>query len=368
MVVLAAFFIVYFLLLVIFLTGWNRAMQEQPASDGKETLISVVIPVRNEQMTILKLLENLSQQEYGKFEVIVVNDQSEDETIWVVTQFGMRNLKVIHNKGKGKKSAITTGVRHARGSVIVTTDADCSVSNQWLRAIHAHFHDPAVMMVFGGVRMVGEDTFLDALQSLEFSSLIGSGASAAALGTPVLCNGANLAFRKRAFSEVDGYEGNFHTPSGDDEFLMRKINARYKTGVRFVNDPSSVVTTQTQGDVNAFFNQRVRWASKWRYNSSLLSKGLAVLVVLFQVVFIINWFLIFTPLILQALFLLAIKIILEAAFLLQVCRFLRTRWNWLAFLSLQILYPLYTIIVSLASFVVPFQWKNRVFKPGLRFP
>ncbi|MEX2235735.1 MAG: hypothetical protein WD824_26490, partial [Cyclobacteriaceae bacterium] len=113
----------------------------------------------------------------------------------------------------------------------------------------------------------------------------------------------------------------------------------------------------------AFVNQRIRWASKWRHNSSLLAKSLAVLVLAMQVCFIINWFYAFTPLILQALFLMVVKMILEAAFLLQVCRFLGTHWNWLAFFGLQILYPLYVVVVAIASFFVPFEWKNRFFKP-----
>jgi len=369
MVVITTFFIVYFILLVIFLSGWKRALQQAPpAAPGKETMISVIVPVRNEESTILNLLEDLSRQQYKKFEVIVVNDESEDETVWVATHFGMNNLRVINNKGKGKKTAITSGVRRAKGSIIVTTDADCSLTPEWLKGIHAHFHDPEVMMAFGAVRMPGENNFFASLQALEFSSLAGSAASTAALGSPTLCNGANLAFRKKVFFDVNGYDGNLQTPSGDDEFLMRKIAKLHKGSIRFINDPYAVVTTRTQADIQAFLSQRIRWASKWRYNSSALAKGLAVLVLLIQISFIANWFLIFTPVILQSVFLVVIKIILEAAFLLQVCRFLQTPWNWLAFLSLQILYPLYVTMVGVGSFFVPFQWKNRVFRPDLRFP
>jgi hypothetical protein len=87
------------------------------------------------------------------------------------------------------------------------------------------------------------------------------------------------------------------------------------------------------------------------------------MVILFQVAFIANWFLIFTPFILQSLFYIAIKIILEAAFLLQVCRFLKIRWKWLTFFSLQVIYPFYVIGIGAASFFRPFEWKHRIFKP-----
>ena len=364
MIVVTAFFIFYFLLLIAFLAGWKRAMREpnEPVP-VKEPLISVVIPARNEELTIANLLRDLSFQHYKNFEVIVVNDDSEDETLWMASNAGLKNLQAVHNKGRGKKAAIATGVKLARGTIIVSTDADCSVPPQWLTHVRAGFRNQHVMMIFGGVRMEGGSSFFDALQSMEFSSLIGSGAATAAMGFPTTCNGANLAFRKKVFSEVKGYEGNLAIPSGDDEFLMRKIQSLYPGSIRFLHHEESVVSTTTHKDPDAFLNQRIRWASKWRFNSSWTARVLAVLIALLQLVFIINWAFIFSSFILQALFLIVVKMILEAAFLLQVCRFLQTRWNWLAFFSLQVIYPLYVLTVAVHSFFVPFQWKNRIFKP-----
>jgi hypothetical protein len=198
---------------------------------------------------------------------------------------------------------------------------------------------------------------------MEFASLIGSGAATAALGAPTMCNGANMAFRKKVFSEVKGYDGNLSIPSGDDEFLMRKIHKRYPDGIMFMNSDETVVTTMAQPDLHSFVNQRIRWASKWRHNSSLWSQMLAVAVIIFQLAFIANWFFIFTPMILQSLFYMTVKMILEAAFLLQVCRFLGTRWKWLSFLSLQFIYPFYVPAIGIASFFRPFEWKHRIFKP-----
>ena len=366
MVVLTGIFIIYFLLLVIFLVGWKSAMQQQAETpDTKEPLITVIIAVRNEALTIGNLLRDLSVQEYKNFEIIVVNDYSEDETLETVGRLALKNLHILHNWGTGKKAAITVGVRTARGSIIVTTDADCSVPPRWLKHIRAQFRNPEVMMAFGGVRLEsrGRNSFFDSLQAMEFSSLIGTGASTAALGFPTLCNGANLAFRKKVFSEVKGYEGNGEIPSGDDEFLLRKIQDRYPGSIRFMNSTEVLVSTHSEPTPEGFLNQRIRWASKWRFNSSLVARGLAVLVLITQVVFIVNWFYVFSPRIVPSLFLIVIKMILEAAFLLQVCRYLGTRWNWLAFFSLQIIYPLYVIAVAATSFLMPYQWKNRTFKP-----
>ena len=364
MALLTGIFIVYFLLLIVVLAGWKKAMS-RPSEEvtSKEPLISVIIPARNEEMTIGTLLRDLSVQEYKNFEIVIVNDDSEDETLWMVSRYELKNLTVVHNKGKGKKAAITSGIAAARGSIVVTTDADCSVPPQWLKHIRAPFREQKVMMVFGGVRLQGRETFFDALQSMEFSSLIGSGASTAAMGFPTMCNGANLAFRKKVFSEINGYQDNVDIPSGDDEFLMRKIQKRYPGSVRFINHPDAIVTTWTQNNPEAFFNQRIRWASKWKYNSSRITQAIAVTVVLFQLAFVINWVLVFTPFILQSLFFISLKMILEAAILLQVCRFLGTKWNWLAFFSLQVIYPFYVIAVAITSFFRPFEWKHRIYKP-----
>ena len=364
MAVLTVIFTLYFLLLIALLLGWKRATGVlSEVLHGREPMISVIIPVRNEESTIGKLLNSLSFQEYRNFEIIVVNDDSEDETLWMVSQCQLKNIHVIHNPGKGKKAAITAGVRAARGTIIVTTDADCSVSQQWLTQIRAPFRDNKVVMAFGGVRMEGNNSFFDSMQAMEFASLIGTGAATAALEMPILCNGANLAFRKKIFWEVKGYEGNMEIASGDDEFLMRKVHKRYPEGIKFIPSAEVVVTTRTQHDPKEFLNQRIRWASKWRYNTSRLAQAMALVVVFFQIFFIVNWFYIFTPSILQSLFLIVIKMILEAAFLLQVCRFLATPWNWLAFFSLQVVYPLYVIGTSVASFFRPFEWKHRVFRP-----
>jgi biofilm PGA synthesis N-glycosyltransferase PgaC len=362
--VLTVVFILYFLFLAAMLTGWKKAMNI-PSEEvkGKEPLISVLVPVRNEELRISALLDSLSFQEYRNFEIIIINDDSQDETLWMIGQSHLKNIHVINSPGKGKKAAITAGVRVAKGSIIVTTDADCIVSTRWLKHIRACFRDEKVKFAFGSVRMQGDNSFFDSLQTMEFSSLVGTGAATAALGHPTLCNGANLAFRKNVFQTVKGYEGNEMIPSGDDEFLMRKVHRQYPDGIRFINQVEATVTTSTQRGPMAFINQRLRWASKWRYNTSIVSTVLALLVVMFQVAFIVNWFYVFSPFILQAFFLIVVKMILEASFLLQVCRFLQTPWNWLAFFSLQFIYPFYVVGVGVASFLRPFEWKQRVFKP-----
>lgn len=216
-------------------------------------------------------------------------------------------------------------------------------------------------MVSGGVKLDENGSFFSRLQTMEFSSLIGSGASTLTVGYPTMCNGANLSFLKSAFYEVDGYEGNFSISSGDDEFLMRKINAKFPRSICFLNNPESVVSTEAQQSLKDFFRQRLRWAGKWKRNSSAWTKLLAVYIFFFQISFIVVLGSLLTDKmdLKIAFFLIASKIVLEFIFLSKVCTFLKVKWRTIYFLLLQLIYPLYVIVIAIASNFISTSWKER---------
>ncbi|MEO5980478.1 MAG: glycosyltransferase [Chryseolinea sp.] len=361
------FFITIFWLYAIFvgllIVGWNKSSAVVANDDpGFDPFVSIIVAARNESSRIPELLRNLSSQRNVNFEVIVVDDQSEDDTVLVIKAFGKtdQRFKVISNDGTGKKSAITTGVGKATGSIIVTTDADCQVGPSWVHNICTAFGDPRIMMVFGGVRMKG-DSFFDKLQKQEFASLMGSAAAAAGLGQPVMCNGANLSFRRTAFLEVEGYQGNMEIASGDDEFLMRKIIARYPDSVCFAHNSQTVVTTVTNSSVNQLLNQRLRWAGKWRKHNGIVSTTIALFVFIFQLstLIIITLTLFHSINAVICVSLLSVKMMLEFVFLQKVNRFLNIRFNVWAFLTLQLLYPLYVCTIGVLCNFMGFEWKGR---------
>lgn len=359
-------FIAYYLLLAALLIGWRKAFNKDKAWDGmNKDIISVVIAVRDEERVISFLLEDIGRQKYGSFEVIIVDDQSEDKTSVVVEEYIKNDSRFFlkRSSGAGKKRALTDGIQMARGSIIVTTDADCRVSEQWLDGLSRYFSDDRIKMVFGGVRIKTYSVFSQ-LQSLEFLSVIGSGAAMAGLGLPIMCNGANLAFRKSTFKEVGGYNGNFHIPSGDDEFLMRKILSRYPAGIRFASVRESIVTTVASNGLRAFINQRIRWAGKWKFNQSLGSKLLALFVLCFQLCLLSLPAFVLTGMIgpWLAVGLWLFKVSLESFFLRSIGRFLSVSWHWPPFLLLQLIYPLYITLIGIFSNFRPFEWKGRKLK------
>ena len=361
------FFACYFIILCLFIVGWNRAVRNDLSLETEKTklFISVVIPVRNEGHTIKCLLTDLEKQDHADFEVIVVDDHSEDNTTDLVGDVIIKDprFRIIHSAGEGKKTALTLGIQAAKGAVIITTDADCRVSVQWISALSRFFREEDVKMVFGCVRMKGNSMFSSA-QSLEFASLIGSGMAMASWKYPVMCNGANLAFRKSVFEEVGGYKGNLHIPSGDDEFLMRKILAVYPNGIKPVLNTQSVVTTLPNNTLKEFFQQRIRWAGKWTANNSRLSRTLASFVFCFHLTTILLPLLVTLGGIDIQTFIILIltKASLEFLFLKRVTKFLSLRWDWVAFVLLQIIYPLYVVFIGVLSNFNPFEWKGRKLK------
>jgi poly-beta-1,6-N-acetyl-D-glucosamine synthase len=325
--------------------------------------------MRNEEENIQTFIESLASLAYPqeKYEVILVNDHSVDHTREIAEGLirNANNIRLIDLPPgrEGKKHALAFAIQEAKFDTIATTDADCFFSKNWLQCISFYFEDPGAKMVAGAVKLTSDHSFFYRLQSAEFISLIGAGAAAIGLGHPVMCNGANLAFRKEVFNEVSGYQDNVHIASGDDEFLMRKIFNRYPHGIRFLNFYEGVVSSRPQKTLNDFFHQRVRWAGKWKHNADLVTQGLAVLIFLSHFSF-------------AGLLLLNLKepdasiapvfgkVFLEGVFFYWIGRFLDRGFDIIAFLVWQFLYPIYVTIIGLSSLTRGYAWKSRNYQQG----
>ena len=173
--------IIYMIMLILLIVGWQRTMRKQELpSPGHQKSISVVVPFRNEARNIRKLIDSLKDLRYPneKFEVLLVDDHSEDDSYATVSEAisahsNFAVLKLPENV-IGKKSALTHGIKNSQSEIIVTTDADCEVNPQWLAVLNESFKVEKVKLTFGGVQLVGDGDFFFSLQALEFSSLIGS--------------------------------------------------------------------------------------------------------------------------------------------------------------------------------------------------
>lgn len=355
----------YFLLLMTLWVGWRKASRTEVKSATKNIFISVVIAMRNEKDNLENLFQSLSALDYtlADFEIILIDDHSIDGSVEEakkgLAHFPSMIITSLEKNQTGKKVALAQGISLAKGEVIATTDADCIVPVNWLNQINKGFQDEMIQMLMGTVALQNKDQFFARLQSIEFASVIGTGAATCALGIPTMCNGANLSFRKKVFDQVKGYEGNEQVASGDDEFLMRKIQEQHPGSIRVLNPTQSAVITHPQSSWNNFIQQRLRWASKWRVNSSAFARMLAVFIFLIQ----ISWLLLIIHAIsipsTFAIGLVALKFLADLLFLSTVCRSLNMSFNLLAFVVLQFLYPFYVLYTGIFSQVKNHQWKGR---------
>ncbi|HMT29692.1 MAG TPA: glycosyltransferase [Bacteroidia bacterium] len=367
-------FIVYLIKMIKWTLSWNLYSSQPTASATSHSIfVSVIVAVRNEEKTILNLLEILNQQKYPHqfYEIIISNDHSEDQTEFVCNEF-INKLLVSHpritflNPGKtdltGKKAALERAIAISRGELILTTDADCIPTTNWIESFVNVYTATHAKMITGFVKMnAGKSVFLK-LQALEFLSLSGTGMVSVINEKPLMCNGANLAFSKESFLQAGGYSYGKNHPSGDDTFLMLKLAKEGSGSVVFNKNRDSIMTTVPAETVNSFLSQRIRWAAKVKYYDENYIKWTGGFI--FLVNFLILALIILTSLKLfscEMLFILWIlKSIGDLLFLGTVCTFAEQRNLLFVFLPAQLIYPLYSVAGAiLASVRNGFVWKGR---------
>ncbi len=239
-------------------------IKQYSSGTSQGTFVTIIAACRNEEISIPELLGNLASQDYPRnaFEVIVVDDNSADSTAASANEFNdILNLRVIDNAGKGKKAAISTGVRLAAGNIIITVDADSRMKPDWLRTLVSFYEKEKPEMIICPVILSGGKGFFHRFQELEFLSLQGITAGSAVAGDPVMCNGANLLFTKKTFWE---HAADLHEEliSGDDVFLLHSIKKEKNARILWLESESATVTTKTSQSAVSFLSQRARWISK----------------------------------------------------------------------------------------------------------
>ena len=350
---------------------WARIRKPAaPAGIPEDLFITVIIPVRNEEENILALLGDLDRQTLppAHFEVLVMDDGSTDNTAAIVRTFAEHSkasIKLIplpdERTSAPKKRAIETAIAHAKGKLIVTTDGDCRAQTGWLHAIATYYLYTGAKLISSPVTFTGETTLTDHLQTVEFASLIGSGAASMSAGYPSMCNGANLAYEKETFLEVKGYDGVRHITSGDDEFLMHKIAARYPGSVRFLRHRDAIIRTAPHRNWASFYRQRKRWASKWKHYQSKTPLVLAIYIFASNFSVLLAGALALAGNIPPTAFLgiLSLKCVPEWFFLGSVLNFLQKPGS-LAFIPVtQLFYPFYVCFFGLAAQKGQYEWKGR---------
>ncbi|MNQ90835.1 hypothetical protein D3C85_1061890 [compost metagenome] len=238
------------------------------------------------------------------------------------------------------------------------------MGKDWLKTIVGFYEEKQYKMISSPVAYFEEKSFFERAQALEFLYLIGLGASTIGNKKPSTCNGANLAYEKKAFYEVGGFKGIDDLASGDDELLLHKIAARFDNNIGFLKHHDAVVYTHAKPTLGEFIQQRKRWASKsTRYkNKSIIVLGVGIW--LFNVSILINIGLgLFIGFYLKlALWQLLVKIIVELLFLYDVTGFAKRRKLLVLLPILNLMHILYIVYIGIAGNSGKYNWKDRMVK------
>jgi cellulose synthase/poly-beta-1,6-N-acetylglucosamine synthase-like glycosyltransferase len=272
---------IYVLILLSFLIGLFLPNKKHAS---KRYQVSVVVAARNEQHNIENLLHDLVQQTYPSalYEIIIVNDGSEDRTGEVIDNFVHQFdfVKQIYSQPDpvsglfAKKNALNQGIRQGSGELILTIDADCRVKSTWIETMVSYFADDVGMVV--GFSQLGKRgnqyTLLERLQAIDFLTLMAAAQGSVNLNFPLAASGQNFAYRKQAFEQVGGYERIKNRVSGDDVLLLQLVKKLTSWKIRFAPSEKAFNWTQPEKTLKSFLNQRKRWASNGSYQF-YLNKG-----------------------------------------------------------------------------------------------
>jgi len=354
---------------ITFIAGWAKIKYYSVTPSKLKTRVSIIIAARNEEDKIAKTIDDVLAQNYPKelFELIIIDDHSIDRTAEIVNSYpGVKLIQLNEPQALNsyKKMAIQRAIGEAVGSLIVTTDADCRMGRNWLETVVGYYEEHGYKMISSPVAYDEEKDVFERLQSLEFAYLIGLGASTIGNKNPSTCNGANLAYEKKAFFDVGGFTGIDDLASGDDELLLHKMAAVYGDKIGFLKNKDAVVYTHAKPTLKEFIQQRKRWASKsTRYkDKSVIILGVSIW--LFNVSIVLNAILcvFFDGFLPFLLFQIISKLLVEFVFLYKMMGFFKRKSLLLLLPLLNVLHVIYFIYIGIAGNSGKYNWKGRMVK------
>ncbi|MHC1702512.1 MAG: glycosyltransferase [Tenuifilaceae bacterium] len=358
----------YIGLIIAFTVGLEKAFVQNSKNSDLLNSISVIVAFKNEASNLPILIDSLMNQTFpkDKFEIILVNDHSSDESVSIVEQFISlcSNLKLVHlpEEKSGKKAAIACGINSAQYELIAITDADCKPSNNWLKEISTESSIGSVLII-GPVIMTPIKNFSQKIQSLEYASLMATAAGSCGIGHPVIASSANLAFRNDLLN-VSETTLNPKVSSGDDMFILHHAKQLKKGRITFLGSESAIVQTSTATTLNDALNQRKRWASKSVFYKDfdtiisgfvVLSFNLGLVILLILSLFQNHLFIYFLALFIA-------KSLVDYLLVSRYLHFVGQKELLKVFLPLQLIYPFYISYSFFAGILIRGSWKGKKIK------
>jgi len=358
---------VYILLIGIFIAGFLKTKELKFKNKPSINTFSILIPFRNEKQNLPSLLNSLSKLKYPKelFEILLINDESEDDFMSVINNYNYLNIRVLntirHSKSP-KKDAIETGINHSKFNWILTTDADCALPKNWIHSFDEFIQKNDSVFIAGPVTFTTSNSFLGNFQLLDFTALIGCTIGGFGINKAFMCNGANLCYQKSIFLKLNGFEGNNTIASGDDIFLLEKMIEKYPKQIHYLKSFDALVTTSTETTLKSLISQRIRWASKTSFYTDTFTNFISLIVFLANIIcaaIIIR--LIFSQYISTFLItILILKFSIDFCIIFLTLKFLKKQMKIIYFPFVSIVHPFFNLWIGMRSILnSKYHWKNR---------
>ena len=363
---------IYLCFMIWLLDGYKNISKNYIKSKN-EPFVSIVVAVKNEENNIANLINCLKSQNYStdKYEIIICNDQSTDNTLKIINNLkhDLTNLSVIDIKSipadwSSKKWALYNGIKRSKGEIILQTDADCTMSNNWIAAITSQFSDETVGFVTSLTPLVNRENtnFYNKILFLDSIGIDAFNACSIGKGLTLTATARSIAYKKKYFFQVRGYDEINDIISGDDDLLLHKIISYVGCKIKYILHKDAIVYSKPPETLNAFINQRMRFASKGfiYYKKSFISNELKIIL---PFLYIVNLsiavsliYFCYNPSILYLLPFI-IKVVPDLFFIYTFRNYVDFDNDWFIVIFSTVIHPFYIIFFGLLGPLCNFKWK-----------
>ncbi|TJY37322.1 glycosyltransferase [Pontimicrobium aquaticum] len=274
MIVLNALFYTFITVVIIQLLYYSIFSQfillNHYPQKQKNIAVSVLVCAKNEAKNLKEFIPLILDQDYPSFELVLINDCSNDETLAVMKSFQAtnNNIKIVDVKPieafwGNKKYALTLGIKASSNNFLLFTDADCKpLSKNWIKEMSSHFtNKKRIVLGYGAYRkgkgflnkLIRFETLLTAIQCFSYAKI----------GMPYMAVGRNLAYRKETFFEARGFMNHMNVRSGDDDLFVNQIADATNTTICISKD--SFTESIPKHSLSEWITQKKRHVSTAKY-------------------------------------------------------------------------------------------------------
>lgn len=361
----------YSFLLIYILKWWSEIPDyTQPQNNSPTLQLSILIPARNEAKNILQCLNSVLKSIHHsqhEVELIVIDDHSSDGTATLVQNIQNPAIKLLHLKNHlqnkkvnaYKKAALAYGLEQASGSHVIQLDADVIVPIHYISQLGSALINTQAQFLAAPVVFYPDNTLLGQFQCLDMLGMMLLTGAGIESKQWYMANGANMVYKKELASYDDS-----EFASGDDIFTIQQIASNSQNKVHFLKSPKLAVVTQTESGYRAFWNQRLRWATKNKHMKNPKMLLMMAIPFLNACWLVIQSFLVIggSALIhVTALFHLLSLVMIDYIFLAEAAKQYGREQSLRYFLPSFFLHKIYLVLIGLSSLIVKkYNWKKRV--------